>query len=79
MNKLRKAKLSARALAYSSANHERGADSISWEDGYRAAMRDARKAIAADIDIRKPTPASGHKGAAWDIFPTIRAFLLPLR
>jgi hypothetical protein len=45
VNKQRKAKLAARALAYSNANQDRGADSFSFEDGYRAAMRDARKAI----------------------------------
>lgn len=41
----RKERLYARALAYSNANQERGADSLSWEDGYRAAMRDARRAV----------------------------------
>lgn len=43
MNKNRKAKLAQRALAYSNANQTMGADSFSWEDGYRAAMRDMRR------------------------------------
>lgn len=41
----RKAAIAARALRYSAAHHERGADSLSWEDGYRAALRGVRRAI----------------------------------
>lgn len=80
--KRRKEALDQRARQY--ANHAIKYDTRHWEraffgyqEGYRAAMRDARKAVAADIDVRMP--ASNMKGVVWDLFPTIRAFLRPLR
>lgn len=83
----RKDALNDRARRYADARNHRDRElPTKWEnayngfqDGYRAAMADARKAVAADIDIRQPTPASNLQGAAWDLFPTIRAFLRPLR
>jgi hypothetical protein len=72
MNKQRKQKLYARSLAYSSANHERGADSFSFEDGYRAAMRDMRKAIREAL-LHPHVSSSVRKCIA------IEQFLRPLR
>lgn len=71
MNKQRKAKLHARALAYSSANQDRGADSFSFEAGYRAAMRDMRKAIGWKDDHHRANP---QKAAT-----QMEHFLRPLR
>jgi len=88
MNKQRKAKLWARATQYgkkqvdwsaSLPNTRAFEQARAFNAGYRAAMRDARKAVAADIDIRQPISAINRKGAAWYLFPTIRAFLRPLR
>jgi len=72
----RKEKLYARAWAYSNANSERGADSLSWEDGYRAALQDARKAVAEDIDYKE---ARVYPGMKLYLFPAIRKFLAPIR
>jgi len=69
VNKRRKEALAQRALAYSNAHSDRGADSFSFEDGYRAAMRDMRKALVS---------APYH----WDgvhAFDAILHFLRPLR
>lgn len=80
----RKQQLRARAVLFSNRYRKCGLVAVwraqdGFEAGYRAAMRDARKAASADIDLRAPTPASNMNGAAWDLFPTIRAFLRPLR
>lgn len=77
MNKQRKQKLHARSLAYSNANQERGADSFSFEDGYRAAMRDLRKQLQ-DTERNTDTrlPMAIKRGL---LLGTVRNFLLPLR
>jgi hypothetical protein len=77
LNKQRKAKLHARALAYSNANQERGADSFSFEDGYRAAMRDMRKELqATERNCDTGLPMAIRRGL---LLGAIRNFLLPLR
>jgi hypothetical protein len=76
MNKQRKAKLYDRSLAYSNANQDRGADSLSFEDGYRAAMRDMRKVLAERAWGYTQQPAAVKRTILID---AIKQFLLPLR
>lgn len=87
MNKQRKQKMYLRAIAYATAqrvlcdtskgdrgNH--GADSLSWEAGYLAAMRDARKALEASVEKRH----AEDKYEGFALVPDdMRAFLRPLR
>jgi len=75
----RKRALWARAEAWAERNQVtpvcRYAAAEAFNAGYRAAMRDARKAVAADIDV----DATLGTMVEDRLFPTIRAWLRPLR
>jgi hypothetical protein len=86
MNKRRKEKLAKEAVQYGKRKHSDKILTVMWaaadgfEDGYRAAMQDARKVLAeAEARFR----ASGHKGQQplrrTMLLNAISRFLLPLR
>jgi hypothetical protein len=92
MNKRRKEKLAKEAVQYGKRKHSDKTLAIVWagadgfEAGYRAAMQDARKAIAEAEEqweaMHRHTPDTGGNHVAIRrtmLLSAIKSFLLPLR
>jgi hypothetical protein len=75
----RKEQLLARATRMARSVGTTDSDKFSYalgvEDGYRAALKDARKAVAADIDLDATIASSDERS----LFPSIKHFLRPIR